>query len=128
MNWRKGPIISPSFPIFPARTRGIEHSESHGALGFMAAESGLWRAAGRKKAKGKRKKAKVLWRRSSPHFSSRRHRAGTLRLSKAWGGGISMWCLRIVAIARVLLTLHSSGFSKWVLEHSSHFLSEYGLW
>ena len=41
------------------------------------------RTAGSETRAERRKKAKVLRRRSSPHFSNRRHRAGTLRMSKA---------------------------------------------
>ena len=54
----------------------VDHSQSHGALVFMATEHGLgigwgsflvWEENGRpEKKKGKR--AKVLRRRSSPHF------------------------------------------------------------
>ena len=50
-------------PFFPMAEAALENRQSYGALVFMATEHGLWPQRGEKS-----KKAKVLRRRSPPHF------------------------------------------------------------
>ncbi len=90
-NWRKVRKFAPlALRFFPPGGSGASRNRHNVMVHWH-----LWRrnsapaAAGRKKAKVKRQKAKVLWRRPSPLCSNCRHRAGLLRMLKAarrrWG-------------------------------------------